>query len=113
MPKRNRDSEKGEGDLRREAIAWRTANDFTQMDVSTLLGLSLNAYGQWERGGSRTMQRRNRRKLQALMEGKNPTVDGALRLITCANCYKLTVLTLSGAGDQAKFCIYCGKPLSG
>ena len=108
-----REHKKEEQDLRERALAWRNAADLTQVGVSLLLGLSMNAYGQWERGRSSQMQRKNKEKLQSLMSAEKPRgtvpADG-LREVTCAECFTLTILTWRG-NEPAKFCVWCGKPL--
>ena len=104
---------KEDGGLRRQAKEWRIKNDLSQMDVSHALGLSMNAYGQWERGGSSEMQRKNKQKLQALISTDKPkgaAPTNGVREVTCAECFELTILSWRGCGPT-KFCVWCGKPL--
>ena len=103
-------SSNGSGELRERAKQWRDEQDLSQMDVSNLLGLSMNSYGAWERGGSENMTRKNMAKLKALIEGKPLAPEAGLREVTCAVCYELAVLSVRG--KTAKYCIHCGKSLS-
>ena len=98
-----------DGGLRERAKEWRIEQELSQMDVSNLLGLSMNSYGAWERGGSENMARKNVARLKAIMEGKPQTPESGLREVTCAICYELTVLSVRGRA--AKFCIHCGKQM--
>jgi len=98
-----------DGVLRERAKQWRDEQGLSQMDVSNFLGLSMNTYGAWERGGTKDMTRKNLAKLKAMIEGKPQVPESGLREVTCAICYELTVLSVRG--KTAKFCIHCGKQL--
>jgi len=100
-------------ELRRRSKTWRTGKGMAQEQVSTLLELAPGTYAKFERGES-NMNRNNRARLLATISGeKDKCASGQkverLREITCPACFKLTVYSLRG--ENAKFCLHCGKPL--